>query len=92
MKGASDVLAKLAKCCTPVPGDDIRGFVTKGQGVWYRTDCHNFKNLQAQQERVVDVEWAPTASKSVFLVQIQVEALDRSRYSPTSPAPCPSTT
>ncbi|KAM9862444.1 bifunctional (p)ppGpp synthetase/guanosine-3',5'-bis(diphosphate) 3'-pyrophosphohydrolase [Leucobacter sp. BZR 635] len=78
VKGASDVLAKLAKCCTPVPGDDIRGFVTKGQGVSvHRTDCHNFKNLQTQQERVVEVEWAPTP-KSVFLVQIQVEALDRS--------------
>ncbi len=78
VKGATDVLAKLAKCCTPVPGDDIRGFVTKGQGVSvHRTDCHNFKNLQSQQERVVEVEWAPTP-KSVFLVQIQVEALDRS--------------
>ncbi|MHA3683254.1 RelA/SpoT family protein [Leucobacter sp. HY1908] len=78
VKGASDVLAKLAKCCTPVPGDEIRGFVTKGQGVSvHRVDCHNFKNLEAQPDRVVDVEWAPTA-KSVFLVQIQVEALDRS--------------
>ena len=78
VKGASDVLAKLAKCCTPVPGDEIQGFVTKGQGVSvHRTDCHNFQNLRAQQDRVVEVEWAPT-SKSVFLVQIQVEALDRS--------------
>ena len=78
VKGASDVLAKLAKCCTPVPGDEILGFVTKGQGVSvHRTDCHNFVNLRKQQDRVVEVEWAPT-SKSVFLVQIQVEALDRS--------------
>ncbi|QIM17420.1 bifunctional (p)ppGpp synthetase/guanosine-3',5'-bis(diphosphate) 3'-pyrophosphohydrolase [Leucobacter insecticola] len=76
--GASDVLAKLAKCCTPVPGDEIRGFVTKGQGVSvHRLDCHNYQQLQNQQERLVEVEWAPT-SKSVFLVQIQVEALDRS--------------
>ncbi|GAA1611057.1 RelA/SpoT family protein [Leucobacter chromiireducens] len=76
--GASDVLAKLAKCCTPVPGDEIQGFVTKGQGVSvHRVDCHNFQNLRTQQDRLVDVEWAPT-SKSVFLVQIQVEALDRS--------------
>ncbi|WP_336659746.1 RelA/SpoT family protein [Leucobacter sp. USHLN153] len=76
--GASDVLAKLAKCCTPVPGDEILGFVTKGQGVSvHRVDCHNFINLRAQEDRVVGVEWAPT-SKSVFLVQIQVEALDRS--------------
>lgn len=78
VKGASDVLAKLAKCCTPVPGDEILGFVTKGQGVSvHRVDCHNFINLREQQERVVEVEWAPSA-KSVFLVQIQVEALDRS--------------
>ena len=78
VKGASEVLAKLAKCCTPVPGDEILGFVTKGQGVSvHRTDCHNFINLRKQQDRVVEVEWAPT-SKSVFLVQIQVEALDRS--------------
>ncbi len=78
VKGASEVLAKLAKCCTPVPGDEIRGFVTKGQGVSvHRVDCHNFQNLLDQPERLVEVEWAPT-SKSVFLVQIQVEALDRS--------------
>ncbi|MEJ6489948.1 bifunctional (p)ppGpp synthetase/guanosine-3',5'-bis(diphosphate) 3'-pyrophosphohydrolase [Leucobacter sp. USCH14] len=75
--GASDVLAKLAKCCTPVPGDEILGYVTKGQGVSvHRVDCHNFMSLRAQEDRVVGVQWAPT-SKSVFLVQIQVEALDR---------------
>ena len=78
VKGATDILAKLAKCCTPVPGDDIRGFVTKGQGVSvHRSDCSNYKNLQSQQERLIDVEWAPN-TKSVFLVHIQVEALDRS--------------
>lgn len=78
VKGASDVLVKLAKCCTPVPGDEIKGFVTKGQGVSvHRTDCQNFKGLLSQEDRIVEVEWAPTA-KSIFLVQIQVEALDRS--------------
>ncbi|MCB1273861.1 MAG: bifunctional (p)ppGpp synthetase/guanosine-3',5'-bis(diphosphate) 3'-pyrophosphohydrolase, partial [Leucobacter sp.] len=78
VKGAGDVLVKLAKCCTPVPGDEIRGFITKGQGISvHRTDCPNFLALSEQSERLVDVEWAPT-SKSVFLVQIQVEALDRS--------------
>jgi len=76
--GASDVLVKLAKCCTPVPGDEIRGFITKGQGVSvHRTDCRNFLALRDQHDRLIDVEWAPTA-KSVFLVHIQVEALDRS--------------
>lgn len=78
VKGAGDVLVKLAKCCTPVPGDEIRGFITKGQGISvHRTDCPNFLALAEQPERLIDVEWAPT-SKSVFLVQIQVEALDRS--------------
>ncbi|HET8928929.1 MAG TPA: bifunctional (p)ppGpp synthetase/guanosine-3',5'-bis(diphosphate) 3'-pyrophosphohydrolase [Microbacterium sp.] len=77
VRGAPDILVKLAKCCTPVPGDEIVGFVTRGQGVSvHRSDCTNVKALTADPERMIDVEWAPTA-KSVFLVQIQVEALDR---------------
>ena len=78
VKGTSDVLVKLAKCCTPVPGDEIMGFITKGQGVSvHQTACRNYQALAQQAERLVEVEWAPT-SKSLFLVQIQVEALDRS--------------
>jgi GTP pyrophosphokinase len=77
--GASDLWVKLAKCCTPVPGDPIMGFVTRAAGVSvHRTDCVNAANLHAEPERVVDVEWAPTAQSS-FLVAIQVEALDRNR-------------
>jgi guanosine-3',5'-bis(diphosphate) 3'-pyrophosphohydrolase len=76
--GAPDILVKLAKCCTPVPGDEILGFVTRGSGVSvHRSDCNNVASLRQEPERMVEVEWAPT-SKSVFLVQIQVEALDRS--------------
>ncbi len=79
VKGATDVWAKLAKCCTPVPPDPILGFVTKGGGVSvHRRDCVNAAALQAQPEKLVDVEWAPTG-ESRFLVNIQVEALDRSR-------------
>ncbi|RYU11084.1 RelA/SpoT family protein [Nocardioides iriomotensis] len=79
VKGLSDVWVKLAKCCTPVPGDDILGFVTRGAGVSiHRADCTNASSLNAQPERLVDVEWAPTA-QSMFLVNIQVEALDRAR-------------
>ncbi len=79
VKGASEVWIKLAKCCTPVPGDKILGFVTRGSGVSvHRADCTNATALAAQQERMVDVEWSPTA-QSMFLVAIQVEALDRSR-------------
>ena len=78
VRGAADILVKLAKCCTPVPGDAIVGFVTRGSGVSvHRADCVNVKALSAEQDRFVDVSWAPT-TKSVFRVQIQVEALDRS--------------
>ncbi|CAN5582653.1 GTP pyrophosphokinase [soil metagenome] len=78
VRGAPDILVKLAKCCTPVPGDAIVGFVTRGTGVSvHQADRVNVKSLLAEPDRMIDVEWAPTSS-SVFLVQIQVEALDRS--------------
>ncbi|MFH9014491.1 GTP pyrophosphokinase [Streptomyces sp. NPDC017943] len=79
VKGVEDVWVKLARCCTPVPGDPIIGFVTRGSGVSvHRNDCVNVESLSREPERILDVEWAPTQS-SVFLVAIQVEALDRSR-------------
>ncbi|GAA0625783.1 GTP pyrophosphokinase [Sporichthya brevicatena] len=79
VKGVDDVWVKLARCCTPVPGDEILGFVTRGSGVSvHRTDCTNVASIGTQTERMVEVEWAPTSS-SVFLVSIQVEALDRAR-------------
>ncbi|OQM78599.1 RelA/SpoT family protein [Rhodococcus sp. 66b] len=77
--GAPGTVAKLAKCCTPVPGDSILGFVTRGGAVSvHRTDCTNANSLHDQSERIIDVEWAPSAT-SVFLVAIQIEALDRHR-------------
>ena len=77
--GAPGVLTKLAKCCTPVPGDNIMGFVTRGGGVSvHRTDCTNGGDLRQQSERIIEVLWAPSPT-SVFLVAIQVEALDRHR-------------
>ena len=79
VKGATDVWVKLARCCTPVPGDDILGFVTRGGGVSvHRRACTNAAALLGQQDRLLDVEWAPSAD-SVFVVSIQVEALDRHR-------------
>jgi len=79
VKGVSDVWVKLARCCTPVPGDVVVGFVTRGHGVSvHRSDCVNVASLSSDPERMVEVEWAPSAS-SIFLVQIQVEALDRAR-------------
>ena len=75
--GDGDVWARLAKCCTPVPGDDIVGFVTQGHGVSvHRADCANAASLD--RERMVEVEWRPTED-SMFLVALHVEALDRSR-------------
>lgn len=79
VKGVDDIWVKLAKCCTPVPGDDIVGFVTRGAGVSvHRSDCINVSSLRSEPERMVDVAWSHN-STSLFLVQIQVEALDRSR-------------
>lgn len=77
VRGAPDILVKLAKCCTPVPGDNIVGFITRGQGVSvHQETCHNVTTLLQQPERIIEVSWSPS-SKSVFLVQIQIEALDR---------------
>ena len=80
VEGVGDVLVKLARCCTPVPGDPIMGFITKGSGISvHREDCINASDLQKNQsERVVAVKWLPGAA-SIFLVNIQVEALDRAR-------------
>ncbi len=80
VNGAPDVWVRLSRCCTPVPGDPITGFVTHGHGVSvHRADCVNLAHLtETQRERMVDVHWAPTEG-SVFLVAIQVEALDRTR-------------
>ncbi|MEV0531239.1 bifunctional (p)ppGpp synthetase/guanosine-3',5'-bis(diphosphate) 3'-pyrophosphohydrolase [Kitasatospora sp. NPDC050463] len=79
VKGVEDLWVKLSRCCTPVPGDPIVGFVTRGNGVSvHRADCVNVEALSQQPERMIEVEWAATQS-SVFLVAIQVEALDRSR-------------
>ena len=77
VKGVDDVWVKLARCCMPVPGDRIVGFITRNQGVSvHRADCQNMIDLQRRQpERVVDVAW--TSTKGLFMVRIQVEALDR---------------
>ncbi len=78
VEGSNDVWARLSKCCTPVPGDAITGFVTRGNGVSvHRADCVNLEHLiESQAERVVNVRWSPREG-SQFLVAIQVEALDR---------------
>ncbi|MBN2176991.1 MAG: bifunctional (p)ppGpp synthetase/guanosine-3',5'-bis(diphosphate) 3'-pyrophosphohydrolase [Demequinaceae bacterium] len=77
--GLTDIAVKLAKCCTPVPGDPIQGFVTRGSGVSiHRSDCANLEALQDRPERFVDVTWTGRTD-ATFLVHIEVEALDRAR-------------
>ena len=80
IEGVDDVLVKLARCCTPVPGDEIVGFITRGSGVSvHRSDCINVTDLKLNQgDRIVPVKWN-LGAKTSFMVNIQVEALDRAR-------------
>ncbi len=79
VKGIDDVLVRLARCCTPVPGDKIIGFVTRGRGVSvHRIDCPNAGELLSAPERIIDVEW-DLGTNTTFQVEIFVEALDRLR-------------
>jgi guanosine-3',5'-bis(diphosphate) 3'-pyrophosphohydrolase len=80
VEGLDDMMIRLSRCCTPVPGDEIIGFVTQGRGVSvHRTDCANAASLSVSRgERVIEVEW-DTDRTGVFVVAIEVVALDRSR-------------
>src|SRR5690606_41903997 len=73
VEGFDDMLVRLAKCCDPVPGDPIEGFVTVGRGVSvHRSDCTNIDALREKHERMVDVTWA-AGQMSSYSVWIQVE-------------------
>jgi GTP pyrophosphokinase len=79
VKGVEDVLVRLAKCCTPVPGDEIVGYISMGKGITiHRADCSNVKALLRNPERFTPVDWDGGASHS-FLVQIAVASWDRPR-------------
>jgi guanosine-3',5'-bis(diphosphate) 3'-pyrophosphohydrolase len=80
VEGLDDVMVRLSRCCTPVPGDDIIGFVTRGRGVSvHRADCANAVSLAgAQGDRLIDVEW-DQENAGEFVASIEVKALDRSR-------------
>src|SRR6478752_1956261 len=79
VEGLDDVMVRLSRCCTPVPGDEIMGFVTRGRGVSvHRTDCANAAALSAQTHRFIEVEWDHD-QPATFVVSVEVEALDRSR-------------
>ncbi len=79
VKGVEDVLVRLAKCCTPVPGDEIVGYISMGKGITiHRADCSNVKALRRNPERFTPVDWDGGATRS-FLVQIAVDSWDRPR-------------
>ncbi|HCO02221.1 MAG TPA: GTP pyrophosphokinase [Actinobacteria bacterium] len=79
VQGRSDVWVKLARCCTPVPGDEIMGFITRGHGVSvHRSDCPNMRELSKEGQRLIDVSWQVGKATS-FAVSVQVEALDRQK-------------
>lgn len=79
VEGSPDVMAKMAKCCQPVPGDEIFGFVTRGGGVSvHRTDCTNAVKLKEESERLINVAWAGSTKGGSFAATLQVEALDHS--------------
>ncbi len=78
--GDASVVAKFAKCCYPLPGDEIIGFVTRSEGVSvHRADCSNVPALMKEPERIVDVAWSGHEQGSTFLVTIQIEGIDRAR-------------
>lgn len=80
VEGFDDMLVRMARCCTPVPGDDIVGFVTRGRGVSvHRADCSNALSLElGQRERMVAVDW-DASREGDFVALVEVEALDRPR-------------
>ncbi len=79
VEGMDDLMVRLSRCCTPVPGDEIIGFVTRGRGVSvHRADCRNASDLQSSEGRMIDVEWDDQRQGS-FVAAIEVKALDRSR-------------
>jgi GTP pyrophosphokinase len=78
--GITDVLIRFAKCCTPVPGDDIVGYISLGKGITiHRDDCPNVRALRRSPERFTEVEWDGAVSAKSFRVQIAVDSWDRPR-------------
>ncbi|MBQ6476366.1 MAG: bifunctional (p)ppGpp synthetase/guanosine-3',5'-bis(diphosphate) 3'-pyrophosphohydrolase [Clostridia bacterium] len=77
VKGETNMLVRLSKCCNPVPGDDIVGYITRGRGVTvHRSDCTNLKDSSFSPERLIEVEWENTKSDS-YAVEIEIVAVDR---------------
>ena len=79
VKGLDDVLVRLSRCCNPVLGDDIIGFVTRGRGVSvHRSDCPNAVSLMKEPERIIEVEWEESPSvATTYRIEVHLEAMDR---------------
>jgi len=78
VKGIDNCLIKFSKCCNPVPGDDIIGYITKGRGVSiHRRDCTNINDLLSEEERIIEVEWYNDKIEASYNVDIEVLANDR---------------
>jgi len=78
VKGIDNVLVRFSHCCSPVPGDDICGYITLGQGISiHRADCPNLALLRKQPERLIEVEWSGSAREPEFGVELELEAWDR---------------
>lgn len=77
VRGVDNLLIRFARCCHPVPGDDIVGFVTRGRGVSvHRSDCPNIQTLKSEGTRMLDVEWATNKDWS-YNAELEITALDR---------------
>ena len=78
VKGQDDVLIRYGKCCQPIPGDGVVGFITRGRGVTVHNEgCPNIKSLMDEQERLVEVSWGEVDKDQMHLVTLVVEARDR---------------
>ena len=78
VKGIDNCLVKFSRCCNPVPGDEIIGYITKGRGVSiHRRDCTNINDLLSEEERIIDVEWYQEDKKENYSVDIEVLSNDR---------------
>ncbi len=78
IQGIDDVMQRLARCCSPLPGDQVVGYITRGRGITiHRSDCKNIQELDAERERLISIDWKQ-AEQSVYPVLVRVEAFDRS--------------
>lgn len=79
IQGASGLLMRIAKCCNPVPGDPIEGYITKGRGVAiHRADCNNIKSQEGYEQRLIEVEWDDANSAKDYMAEIDIYGLNRS--------------